>query len=231
MDIYFDQTELDTAIADIQSDIVYRNLPVEQSSEPHPEPAPSSSAAAPPSNSFELRRYCPIVLILIDFYLISEINFLELSCWRGNKCPRRSLWTVESVTRRRLSWRWIGSSASGGLCAYDSNPQAWWREHSSEFPLFARFYRGHCAFQATSTASERVFNVEGLVFTPFRSVHYRFYEMLFDFHDFFDIPERCWIQNLEITSSEQETNQSGFVSAVPEISPTSWLLSLICDKL
>ena len=35
MDIYFDQTELDTAIADIQSDIVYRNLPVEQSSEPH----------------------------------------------------------------------------------------------------------------------------------------------------------------------------------------------------
>ena len=56
MDIYLDQTELDTAIADIQSDIVYRNLPVEQSSEPHPEPAPSSSAAAPPSNPFELRR-------------------------------------------------------------------------------------------------------------------------------------------------------------------------------
>ena len=112
-----------------------------------------------------------------------------------------------------------------GTVAYDSNPQAWWREHSSEFPLLARFYRG------PSTASERVFNVEGLVFTPFRSVHYRFYEMLFDFHDFFDIPERCWIQNLEITSSEQETNQSGFVSAVPEISPTSWLLSLICDKL
>jgi len=57
-----------------------------------------------------------------------------------------------------------------GTVAYDSNPQAWWREHSSEFPLLARFYRGHCAFQATSTASERVFNVEGLVFTPFRKM-------------------------------------------------------------
>ena len=45
----------------------------------------------------------------------------------------------------------------------------WWREHATEFPLLARYYRAHCAFQATSTASERVYNVEGLVFTKFRS--------------------------------------------------------------
>ena len=49
-----------------------------------------------------------------------------------------------------------------------SNPQIWWREHAAEFPLLARYLRAHSAFQATSTASERVYNVEGLVFTKQR---------------------------------------------------------------
>ena len=49
-----------------------------------------------------------------------------------------------------------------------SNPQIWWREHAAEFPLLARYFRAHSAFQATSTASERVYNVEGPVFTKQR---------------------------------------------------------------
>ena len=48
------------------------------------------------------------------------------------------------------------------------NPQIWWREHAADFPLLARYFRAHSAFQATSTASERVYNVEGLVFTKQR---------------------------------------------------------------
>jgi hypothetical protein len=53
---------------------------------------------------------------------------------------------------------------------WNVDPQAWWRQHAAEFPLLARYYRAHCAFQATSTASERVYNVEGLVFTKHRLV-------------------------------------------------------------
>ena len=50
----------------------------------------------------------------------------------------------------------------------DQNPQAWWKQHCLEFPLLARYWRAHCAFPATSTHSERVYNIEGLVVTSSR---------------------------------------------------------------
>jgi hypothetical protein len=67
---------------------------------------------------------------------------------------------IEKEKNRFLSLR--------GTVQHTANPQIWWREHATEFPLLARYFRAHCAFQATSTASERVFNVEGLVFTKQR---------------------------------------------------------------
>ena len=48
------------------------------------------------------------------------------------------------------------------------DPQLWWREHSGEFVHLCKFYRAQCAFPATSTASERIFNLEGLVVTKYR---------------------------------------------------------------
>ena len=48
------------------------------------------------------------------------------------------------------------------------NPQKWWAEHELEFPLLSRFYRAHCAFQSTSTSSERVFSAENLIVSDSR---------------------------------------------------------------
>ena len=55
-----------------------------------------------------------------------------------------------------------------GTVDHKTNPQHWWKEHCSEYPLLGRYYRGHCAFPATSTNAERVFNMESLVVTPSR---------------------------------------------------------------
>ena len=44
-----------------------------------------------------------------------------------------------------------------------SNPLSWWRENESSFPLLARYVKANGAFQATSVASERIFNVDKLV--------------------------------------------------------------------
>lgn len=54
MDIYFDQTEVDKAIDDIVSDVVFHCLPMEQNNEV-PQVA-ATNATAPPTNAFELRR-------------------------------------------------------------------------------------------------------------------------------------------------------------------------------
>ena len=45
-----------------------------------------------------------------------------------------------------------------------SNPLSWWRENESSFPLLARYVKANGAFQATSVASERIFNVDKLVY-------------------------------------------------------------------
>ena len=46
----------------------------------------------------------------------------------------------------------------------ENNPLIWWKENHEDFPLLARYYKAHSSFQATSTASERVFNVDKRVF-------------------------------------------------------------------
>ena len=48
------------------------------------------------------------------------------------------------------------------------NPNAWWRVHHTEFPLLSKYWMAMCAFPATSTSAERVFNMDGLVLSPSR---------------------------------------------------------------
>ena len=55
-----------------------------------------------------------------------------------------------------------------GIPDTDSNPSAWWRENQKQFPLLSKFWKAYSSFPATSTASERVFNVDGLVISPRR---------------------------------------------------------------
>ena len=88
---------------------------------------------------------------------------------------------------RRISLQWDLSQQSSGLSFqqklekelnkflslrgsvdHKSNPLNWWRQHSTEYPLLSRYYRAHCAFPATSTNSERIYNIESLVVTSDR---------------------------------------------------------------
>ena len=45
-----------------------------------------------------------------------------------------------------------------------SNPLDWWKQNQNQYPLLAKFVKANGAFQATSVASERIFNVDKLVF-------------------------------------------------------------------
>ena len=52
--------------------------------------------------------------------------------------------------------------------SHDTDPLLWWRDHKEDFPTLARFFRAYCAFPATNTSSERVFNMEANVVTDAR---------------------------------------------------------------
>ena len=43
------------------------------------------------------------------------------------------------------------------------NPLTWWKMNQATFPLLAKYIKANGAFQATSVASERVYNIDKLV--------------------------------------------------------------------
>ena len=55
-----------------------------------------------------------------------------------------------------------------GCLEIKDNPCNWWRLNHLKFPLLAQYFKAHCAFPATSTSSERVFSMDGLVLVPKR---------------------------------------------------------------
>ena len=46
----------------------------------------------------------------------------------------------------------------------NQNPLNWWKLNQATYPLLARYVKANAAFQATSVASERIFNVDKLVY-------------------------------------------------------------------
>ena len=55
------------------------------------------------------------------------------------------------------------SLVTKGIPDIDTNPSTWYRDNHKKFPLLSKFWKAYSSFPATSTASERVFNVDGLV--------------------------------------------------------------------
>ena len=49
-----------------------------------------------------------------------------------------------------------------------SNPMQWWQEKEVQYPLLGRFWGSYADFQATSVASERIFNRDTLLYHPRR---------------------------------------------------------------
>ena len=62
----------------------------------------------------------------------------------------------------------LSLSAKGLMPDIDTNPSTWHKDHQKKFPLLSKFWKAYSSFPATSTAAERVFNVDGLVISPRR---------------------------------------------------------------
>ena len=186
MDIYFSEEESNKAVEDIAADIVFKEM--EQNNNADVVPTPSV-IQTPPTNAFEQRRY---YIGKSSAWSSFTDLFLPIgpSWWQWNKLLlSKNHWEeTQGLTRRKSKMKCTGTLQGNlfwfihinicsirflqlrGTVPTSSNPQSWWREHASEFVLLSWFYRAHSAFQATSTASERVFNVEGLIFTESRWV-------------------------------------------------------------
>ena len=50
----------------------------------------------------------------------------------------------------------------------ERNPLLWWKDNHTSFPLLARYVTANAAFQASSVASERILNVDKLVYSDRR---------------------------------------------------------------
>ena len=54
----------------------------------------------------------------------------------------------------------------GGWSDMPSNTCDWWCQIGAQFPLLNKIFTTNCAFPATSTSSERVFSMDGLILIP-----------------------------------------------------------------
>ena len=57
-----------------------------------------------------------------------------------------------------------------GSVEIQSNPIIWYRDNSNDFTILSKYWVAYSSFPATSAASERVFNVDGLVLSSRRSL-------------------------------------------------------------
>ena len=142
MDIYFSEEQKEQAIRDICYDEVFDDLLLQEPAEP-PAPHPVQPVAAEGADRFALRR-------------------AQLIASRPIAAAAPPAQTVKEKIKTEIA-KFVAQGR--GIVDCSSNPQLWWRENAALFPLLARYYQSHCAFPATSTASERVFNCEGLVVT------------------------------------------------------------------
>ena len=150
MDIYFTEAQKDQALEDIANDVIFDLVDVEDSDRsPSAEHLPVSPSISEMS-SFARRR--------AELMATKQAAAAPDSGISGN--------SLKNKLKAELS-RFLGLRET---VEEKDNPQQWWREHVTDFPLLGRYYRAYCAFQATSTASERVFNAEGMVVTKSRYV-------------------------------------------------------------
>ena len=150
MDIYFDEEQKDKALEDLASDVIFDHPEVEDS-----DGAPSAghlpvSASISDMTSFARRR--------AELLASKQAAAAQDTGISGNSVKKK----LKAELTRFLGLRQTVEEKD--------DPQQWWRDHVTEFPLLGRYYRAYCASQATSTASERVFNAEGMVLTKSRYV-------------------------------------------------------------
>lgn len=147
MDIYFSPDQVKQAVEDLSSDVVYDSLLTEGLDDNHPTVAPATPVSAQNVSAFEARR----LQLLADKQQQALDGRSSTQQSGGGSFKER----LRKELDKYLSLR--------GSVEHKSSPLNWWREHCIEYPLLSRYYRAHCAFPATSTNSERIYNMESLL--------------------------------------------------------------------
>ena len=148
MDIYYTTEETDKAVSDICNDPVFDNIRFDEPPVVTDSTPTTNSNSTLPLSSFAARRQ----LLLASKQQPQEQNSVSVVTTLKER--------IKAEVTRFLTYR--------GSVDDRANPQLWWLENEKQFKLLAKVYRAQCAFPATSTPSERVFNMEGLVVTKFR---------------------------------------------------------------
>ena len=121
-----------------------------------------------------------------------------------------------------------------GTVDASDNPCVWWRKNEKLSPLLARFFKATCPFPATSTSSERAFNMDGLIITPTRyCIDYHplvisyvmFYRQALD-------PDRTgnMIVSRDYWMSRSETESFSLCDKCPPLPSTSACYKISCSK-
>ena len=113
-------------------------------------------------------------LVLVqDGPLKAEPSQDSFSKRRAQLLAAKQTTPVQQVTRpqtfkQRLETELSKFLKHRGSVGPKENPNAWWRDHHTEFPLLSKYWISKCAFPATATSAEQVFNMDGLVLSPSR---------------------------------------------------------------
>ena len=154
LDIYFNEEETELAKSVILQDKVYKE---ENSVAPVQEVDNVPTAAVPTPNNQVVQSKNQS---LRDKLLQKRFVDTQINTQNNNAIPFEE--KIEKEFTELLNLKFTG------LPDTNSNPSNWWKDNHKKFPLLSKFWKAHSSFPATSTASERVFNVDGLVISPLR---------------------------------------------------------------
>ena len=150
MDIYLTDAEISQALEDMYFDDIYKKVRTGQVSNAEQGGAEINLPTVPTTAStdqFAIRRAQLLAARMVN---PSDNNGRRVK-------PKDKLKTEMD--------KYFGLRATVN---HDTDPLLWWRDHKEDFPTLARFFRAYCAFPATNTSSERVFNMEANVVTDAR---------------------------------------------------------------
>ena len=110
----------------------------------------------------EVRDVCVAAPEQTQTALTQSARRAELLARRHNNVPEQRPSVVDFTTKLKLE---VEKYSSELPCALDVSPCDWWKEKQNKerFPLLATYFNANSSFQATSCASERVYNIDGLV--------------------------------------------------------------------
>ena len=150
MDIYFDEEQKYQALEDLASDVIFEQSEVEDS-----DGSPAAGHLPVSASTSDMTKFARRRAELLASKQAAAAQDTGIS---GN--------SVKKKLKAELT-RFLGRRDT---IEDKDDPQQRGRENVREVPLLGRYYRAYCAFQATSTPSERVFNAEGMVVTKTRYV-------------------------------------------------------------